>query len=113
MVRNSAVFPSPVIALGSQHTVNEAIVAEGGTVVQLSGWTAIYGLEQLCAQQQRWRTRLSLRTVPSSTGGRGSPHANLHAVLQAVYKHMVVTMQCTFLHTAVSCEAAFSPHVHR
>lgn len=46
VIRNSAAFPSPVIALGSQHTVNDAIVAENGTVLQLAGWTAIYGLEK-------------------------------------------------------------------
>ena len=46
VIRNSAAFPSPVIALGSQHTINDAIVAENGTVLQLAGWTAIYGLEE-------------------------------------------------------------------
>ena len=54
VIRDSAVFPSPVIALGSQHTINDAIVAENGTVLQLAGWTAIYGLEErqapACAQ---------------------------------------------------------------
>jgi len=51
VVRNSAAFPSPIIALGSQHTVNEAVLAEGGTVLQLAagGWDTIFGLEQ------RWR----------------------------------------------------------
>ena len=46
VIRDSAAFPSPVIALGSQHTVNDAIVADHGTVLQLAGWTAIYDLEE-------------------------------------------------------------------
>ncbi len=48
VVRNPAAFPSPVIALGSAHTVNEAVLAEGSTVLQLAagGWDTIFGLEQ-------------------------------------------------------------------
>lgn len=49
VVRNKAMFPSPVIALGSQHTVNEAIIAENGTVLQLAGLNTIFGLEERCA----------------------------------------------------------------
>ncbi len=49
VVRNNATFPSPVIALGSQHTVNEAIIAENGTVLQLAGLNKIFGLEERCA----------------------------------------------------------------
>jgi FAD/FMN-containing dehydrogenase len=45
IVRDTATYPSPVIALGSQHTVNQAMVNEAGTVIQLHAWSDIYGIE--------------------------------------------------------------------
>lgn len=48
IVRDTASYPSPVIALGSQHTVNQAMVNQGGTIVQLHAWNSILGLEERC-----------------------------------------------------------------
>ena len=45
-MRDTKTYPSPVIALGSQHTVNQAMLNQGGTVVQLHAWNSILGMEE-------------------------------------------------------------------
>lgn len=46
IVTDTETYPSPVIALGSQHTVNQAMINAGGTVIQLHDWNNILGLEE-------------------------------------------------------------------
>ncbi len=71
VVRNPAAFPSPVIALGSAHTVNEAVLAEGGTVLQLAagGRDTIFGLEQ------RWPPAPCLPALCQEHAGTPGAHS--------------------------------------
>ncbi len=46
VVKDKVKFPSPVTALGSLHTVTEAIVNDGGTVLLMGSFAHILGLEE-------------------------------------------------------------------
>ena len=48
VVTDTVNYPSPVIALASQHTVNQAFLNRDGTVIQLRKWNRILGLEDRC-----------------------------------------------------------------
>ena len=75
-------FPSPVIALGSQHTVNEAIIAENGTVLQLAGLNKIFGLEERCATMRTCHKYISCGTpqLDAHSSLCSSPPSGPHSV---------------------------------
>ena len=53
IVMDEISYPSPVIALGSAHIVNRAMVNEGGTVLLMRTWDKIFGLEVRCCSTTR------------------------------------------------------------
>lgn len=46
----NARFPSPVLAVGSAHTVTDALRNDGGTVVDVSALNAILGFDKVAGQ---------------------------------------------------------------
>ena len=46
VIGNREVYPDPVIAVGSMHSVTDALVNDAGTIIDLSNLNKIIGLEK-------------------------------------------------------------------